>query len=95
MSEDKYIIAAYDIVDDKRRLRVMKTMKNFGPRVQKSVFEFLLDANRFNRLKELCESMIDPDEDSIRFYMICADCRDKVEIMGWGVVTEDPEALFI
>lgn len=95
MAEEKFILASYDIVDDKRRTRVMKAMKNFGPRVQKSVFEFILDDGRFRRLKEICEKLIDTGEDSIRFYTLCRECVEKVEIMGWGVVTEDPDSLIV
>ena len=34
-----YVLISYDIVDDKRRLKVMKFLKDFGKRVQLSVFE--------------------------------------------------------
>jgi CRISPR-associated protein Cas2 len=95
MSDARHIVATYDIVDDKRRLKVMKAMKNYGPRVQKSVFEFILETNRFQRLKDTCQKLIDPEEDSIRFYTVCAECRAKIEIMGWGVVAEDPESLVL
>lgn len=37
-----YIIA-YDIADNKRRLRVAKTLESWGYRIQESVFQLRLD----------------------------------------------------
>jgi len=37
-----YIIA-YDIADNKRRLRVVKTLESWGYRIQESVFQLRLD----------------------------------------------------
>ena len=38
-----YIIA-YDIADNKRRLRVAKTLESWGYRIQESVFQLRLDS---------------------------------------------------
>ena len=38
-----FIVVAYDIIDDKRRNRVAKTMEDYGTRVQYSVFECVLE----------------------------------------------------
>jgi len=32
-------VVCYDVVDDRRRYRIMKTMTGYGDRVQYSVFE--------------------------------------------------------
>jgi CRISPR-associated protein Cas2 len=34
-----YLVVSYDIHDDKRRNRIHKVLKNFGERIQFSVFE--------------------------------------------------------
>ena len=34
-----YVVVSYDITNDRRRLKVMKTLEGFGERVQYSVFE--------------------------------------------------------
>jgi CRISPR-associated protein Cas2 len=39
MSEDAEYVVIYDITDDRERVRVDKTLKGFGFRIQKSVFE--------------------------------------------------------
>src|SRR6185436_13646804 len=37
------ILVSYDIPDDRRRTKLANALKDFGERVQYSVFEFLLD----------------------------------------------------
>jgi CRISPR-associated protein Cas2 len=39
MNGDAEYVGVYDITDDRERLRVEKTLKGFGFRIQKSVFE--------------------------------------------------------
>ncbi|GAB6175578.1 hypothetical protein JCM16814_04690 [Desulfobaculum senezii] len=45
-------VVAYDISNDKERLRVSKVLEGFGERVQGSVFECVLDAAGKRRLCE-------------------------------------------
>lgn len=47
----------YDISDDKERSRVQKALKNFGFRVQKSVFECRMDRAGVRTLVERLERM--------------------------------------
>ena len=44
-----YIIA-YDIADNKRRLRVAKTLESWGYRIQESVFQLRLDSTTLARV---------------------------------------------
>lgn len=44
-----YIIA-YDIADNKRRLRVAKTLESWGYRIQESVFQLRLDTTTLARV---------------------------------------------
>lgn len=37
-----FYLISYDIPDDRRRVRVAKTLKDYGDRVQYSVFECIL-----------------------------------------------------
>ncbi len=83
-----FIVVSYDVVDDKRRGKVHKTLKNFGARVQYSVFECQLDANELKRLQRRLRPLIDPKEDSIRFYSLCEVCLPKALVMGVGQLSE-------
>ena len=46
-----FILISYDISDDKKRTRLAKRLKDFGPRVQKSVFEADVKTEELNKLK--------------------------------------------
>ena len=85
-----FIIVTYDIVENKRRTRIMKTLKGHGFHVQKSVFECFLNERQFLRLKGIIGELIDEKEDSVRFYRLPEDLSDQVEILGQGEVSQNP-----
>ena len=75
----------FDIVEDRARNRVAKILKEYGQRVQKSVFECSdINEEKFLRLKNRLEDSIDSAEDTVRYYIICRDCLQKVELTGTG-----------
>ncbi|MEW6388798.1 MAG: CRISPR-associated endonuclease Cas2 [Thermodesulfobacteriota bacterium] len=86
---------SYDIRDDRRRLRVAKALKDFGSRVQLSVFEAHLESRELERLRRRLEKHLDPEADSVRLYPLCAACRPGIVVLGQGVVTEDPDVIII
>jgi CRISPR-associated protein Cas2 len=86
---------SYDISDDRRRLRVAKVLQDFGQRVQRSVFEANLEAAELERLRGRVEKHLNQAEDSLRIYPLCAACLPRVEVLGWGVVSQDPEVIII
>jgi CRISPR-associated protein Cas2 len=89
------ILVSYDIPDDRRRTKLAHALKDFGERVQYSVFEMLLTEEQAGRLKVRIEGLVDTAEDSVRIYRFCADCGAKLEIVGLGVVTEDPKVYIV
>jgi len=84
-----HVLVSYDIVNHKVRRRVMKLLKNFGHRVQLSVYECDLDEATYLRMKEGVEQLIDERLDSVRYYHLCKGCLRNVVICGWGAVLED------
>ena len=67
------VIVTYDVnvasLNGQKRLRkVAKLCERYGIRVQNSVFEVLVDAAQMARLKADLASVIDLDQDSVRFY---------------------------
>jgi CRISPR-associated protein Cas2 len=66
-------------------------LKDFGQRVQLSVFECHLDEKQVARMRVAIEKFIDPAEDSVRIYHLCGGCADRLETLGVGVRTEDPD----
>ena len=86
-----FFLVCFDIVDDRVRYRVVKTLKSYGVRVQKSVFECSnLTEERFLKLKNRIEDLIDQGEDSVRYYLLCRGCLRRTEYSGIG---ESPEVM--
>jgi CRISPR-associated protein Cas2 len=81
------VLITYDVntetEDGKKRLRkVAKQCQNYGQRVQNSVFECLLDAAQWRNLKHRLEQLINPDKDSLRYYYLGDEWRQRVEHVG-------------
>lgn len=85
-----FTIISYDIVEDKRRTRVMKLLKGYGTRVQYSVFECLLDEAALRKLGRELRDLIDLNTDSVRCYRLDADAVQRIAIHGIGRVTTEP-----
>jgi CRISPR-associated protein Cas2 len=65
-----------------RLRRVAKACRDLGQRVQYSVFEIEVDPARWTELKAKLESLIDPEQDSLRYYHLGANWRLRVEHVG-------------
>ena len=79
-----YLIVCYDIASDRRRNRVMRKTRGYLSRVQKSVFEGELADERLVPLREMLLQEINPSEDTVRIYHLCARCVPATEILGQG-----------
>lgn len=81
------VLITYDVNTEtnsgKARLRkVAKQCVNYGKRVQNSVFECILDAAKCREVKEILTSLIDVEKDSLRFYYLGDNYKNKVEHIG-------------
>ena len=85
------IVVSYDVPDDRRRTRLAHALKDFGERVQYSVFECRLEADTLDKLSRKVKALIDPKENRVRIYRFCLNCEREIEIQGAGKVTEDPD----
>lgn len=82
-----YVLITYDVntssENGQKRLRqVAKCCKDFGQRVQNSVFECLIDGSDFVRLKAKLLKIIDKELDSIRIYQLGRNYQTKIEHLG-------------
>ncbi|MEW6377063.1 MAG: CRISPR-associated endonuclease Cas2 [Thermodesulfobacteriota bacterium] len=82
-----FVLISYDVstTDPKgpRRLnRVAKTCKDYGQRVQYSVFECIVDPAQWAVLKQRLIDQIDQEYDSLRFYYLGSNWRRRVEHIG-------------
>ncbi|NMC75185.1 MAG: CRISPR-associated endonuclease Cas2 [Geobacteraceae bacterium] len=94
-----FVLVSYDVaLDDEtgaRRLRrVAKACKDFGQRVQYSVFECIVDPAQWAVLKQRLIKEIDEEKDSLRFYYLGSNWKRRVEHVG-AKKTIDPEGPLI
>lgn len=81
------VLITYDVntqtADGRARLRkVAKQCVNYGQRVQNSVFECVMDAAKTREVKEKLVGLIDKEKDSLRFYYLGNNYKNKVEHVG-------------
>jgi CRISPR-associated protein Cas2 len=81
------LLVTYDVATDtpagRRRLRrVARACQAYGQRVQKSVFECVLNPAQLEQLKDRLATEIDPEFDSLRFYRLREPHTQHLEIMG-------------
>jgi CRISPR-associated protein Cas2 len=82
-----YVVISYDISDDGTRNKVANVLKDYGKRVQYSVFECRVDARALERLVARLKPFAE-GHDSIRVYQLCDACLKKVVLLGRGELTE-------
>jgi len=82
-----WIIVAYDVRTDeakgrKRLRRVAQVCKDFGQRVQKSIFECQVDDMKFEELRRRLLREINDEEDNLRLYRLTEPRDEHVETYG-------------
>ncbi len=81
------VLITYDVntqtANGRKRLRkVAKECINYGQRVQNSVFECVMDSAKCRQVKDILEKIIDKEKDSIRFYYLGNNYKNKVDHIG-------------
>ena len=81
------VLITYDVntqtAEGRKRLRkVAKECVNYGQRVQNSVFECIMDSAKCLEVKHKLEEIIDENADSLRFYYLGNNYKNKVEHIG-------------
>jgi len=77
-----YDVSLTDSGGPRRLRRLSKACKDFGQRVQFSVFECIVDPAQWAKLRARLLSEIDPEQDSLRFYFLGANWQRRVEHVG-------------
>ena len=81
------VVVCYDVstveAEGQRRLRrVANACKDYGQRVQFSVFECEVDPARWAVLRQRLIDEIDPEVDSLRFYFLGSNWKRRIEQIG-------------
>lgn len=82
-----YILITYDVdtvsrTGQKRLRQVAKLCKDYGQRVQNSVFECEMTEAQFVALKSKISAIIDMELDNIRFYFLSSRSHGRVITLG-------------
>ena len=101
VGEDRILVLiTYDVntqtAEGRKRLRnVAKQCVNYGQRVQNSVFECILDATKLREVQHKLEQIVDKETDSIRFYVLGNNYKNKVKHIGAKPSFDVEDALII
>ena len=96
-----WIVVCYDVNTEtregRRRLRrVAQVCKNFGQRVQKSVFECQVDEMKFEQLRKKMLKEVNLELDNLRIYRLTEPREKRVEEYGsTRTVLFDEETLVV
>ncbi len=93
--ERSFFVVVYDVVDDKRRLKIARYLESIGERAQKSVFEVYLTPQELEKLLRRMKKLINEEEDGVRVYQLCENCRAKVHSLGLGEITQPPSLVIV
>ena len=88
-------VVSYDIPDDKRRQQIANALLDFGDRVQYSVFEAILSGELGEKMVASLTAIVCDEEDSVRIYRLCGECKKAIKILGRGEISEDKEVYIL
>lgn len=89
-----YDVSTQDAAGRKRLSKIAKECLNYGQRVQNSVFECVVDASEGKMLEHKLCKLMDETQDSLRFYSLGKNYKEKVKHFGVKE-TYDPEGVLI
>lgn len=88
----KLVLIIYDIVDHKRRSRMVKLLESYGNRVQKSAFEALLTVRQYNEVISRVSKIMD-SEDNVRLYRL--NSSNEIALLGKSDTIYEEEVIII
>jgi len=90
-------VVAYDISDNKTRKKVETCLRNYGIRVNFSVFECTVKQKNIKKMKLELEELIDPGDD-IKIYRLCKSCflqKEAIGVDGNGSFKADKSLVYV
>lgn len=95
-----FVLVTYDVKTsapggNKRLRRVAKACKDYGQRVQFSIFECIVNPAQWAVLRERLIDEIDEEADSLRFYFLGSTWKHRVEHIGAKKTIEQEGVLII
>lgn len=94
-SHARFLMIAFDVSDNRRRYRVVRALRDYGERVQKSVFESRLHPLERRALLARLDRLIDHETDRLHVFELPERDVARIEVLGVGEVTRDSGYLVI
>ncbi len=85
------VLVIYDIVDNKRRNKMVASLEKYGLRVQKSAFEAYITKKQYEKMEREITKVIDTEEDSLRIYFLA----NHTSVRSWGVGDKHVEDVIV
>lgn len=91
-SNKKLVLIIYDIIDTKRRNKMVRLLEGYGNRVQKSAFEALMTSRQYNEVvSQICR--IISNEDNVRLYRL--NSSNEVILLGQSDTIYEEDVIII
>lgn len=87
-----FVLIIYDIVGNKKRLKLAKLLAGYGFRIQKSAFEAVITKKKYQELLKLLPTYVS-SEDSVKVYKIIG--KGQVVTFGKTIEAEIDDLIII
>ncbi len=91
-ADKKLILIIYDIIDNKRRTKMVKLLESYGTRVQRSAFEALINMSQYSKIIEGIKKTIS-NEDNVRIYRL--NSSNEVLLLGESYSVYEEEVIIV
>lgn len=87
-----FVLIIYDIIENKRRVQLSKYLQGYGFRIQKSVFEAIIQEKLYYKMLSGLEKFV-TKEDNIRVYKIIG--KGQVQNFGKDVECASEDLIIV
>ena len=91
-ADKKLVLIIYDIIDNKRRSKMVKLLESYGVRVQKSAFEILINRTQYLEIIKGIKNII-TNEDNVRIYRL--NSSNEVLLFGESYSVYEEEVIIV
>jgi len=88
------LVVAYDVADDRRRVRLHALLLGYGLPLQESLFACTLTDRQAAQLRQRIRRVARGAQDQVHMFQLCAECAEKVEDLA-GHRLEAPQLFFV
>jgi len=91
-ADKKLVLIIYDIIDNKRRTKMVKLLESYGTRVQRSAFEALINRSQYSKIIDGIKKIIS-NEDNVRLYRL--NSSNELLLLGKSYSVYEEEVIVV